>query len=204
MSGGLAIFMSLNILKIKSDSSYGGFTLIEIMVAVSIFVIVALIATGAFITANRVNQKAQAIKLVVDNLNFAIDSMVIKIRRGDQLRCYNNVESALNFSSGESCLTGAPMISFVSKPGPTEYGNRFAYRLNGNKLQYCSFTDGSGTCDFQDITTGDVVIDHMSFKVFSVGSSAVGNPLVAVSLSAHTTVGGSLTKFALQTAASVR
>jgi len=59
-----------------------GFTLVEIMVAVSIFAIVATIAVGALLSANAVNQKAQAIKLAMDNLNFAVDSITIRMRQG--------------------------------------------------------------------------------------------------------------------------
>src|SRR3990167_5891431 len=64
-----------------------GFTLIEIMVAVSIFAIVAVITTGALVTANNTNRKAQAIKLAIDNLNFAVDSMVLNLGNGGRYHC---------------------------------------------------------------------------------------------------------------------
>lgn len=64
-----------------------GFTLIEIMVAVSIFAIVAVITTGALVTASEVNRKAQAIKIAMDNVSFAMDSMVANLREGSRFGC---------------------------------------------------------------------------------------------------------------------
>lgn len=66
----------------KKDQKQKGFTLIEIMVSVSIFIVVAFVVSSVFLTTNAATKKAQAIKIAMDNLNFALDSMVFKIREG--------------------------------------------------------------------------------------------------------------------------
>ena len=66
---------------------FKGFTLIEMMVSVSIFAIVALITSGALVTASNVNRKAQAIKLAMDNISFAMDSMVLNFREAADFNC---------------------------------------------------------------------------------------------------------------------
>ena len=52
------------------QSKQTGFTLIETMVSMAIFVIVAMVITTVFITIIDANRKAQSIRLVMDNLNF--------------------------------------------------------------------------------------------------------------------------------------
>jgi len=67
-------------LKIKNKKS--GFTLIELMVSVSIFLIVAFVVTSVFITALDAYRKAKQISFLVDNLNYSFDRMVINLREG--------------------------------------------------------------------------------------------------------------------------
>lgn len=71
-----------NLFNHKQKKQNRGFTLVEMMVSVSIFVVVAMIASGAFITMAEAQRKAQAIKLVVDNVNFALDSIVTPMKTG--------------------------------------------------------------------------------------------------------------------------
>ncbi len=66
----------------SSSSNHKGFTLIELMVALSIFSIVSFVATSTIITVMNSYRKAQNVKLLVDNLSFALDSMSFKIREG--------------------------------------------------------------------------------------------------------------------------
>ena len=50
-----------------------GFTLIEMMVAVSIFVIVAFIVTVTFINLTAAYRYSQGMQQIIDNLNFSLD-----------------------------------------------------------------------------------------------------------------------------------
>src|SRR3989344_7779722 len=86
--------------KLQANS---GFTLIEIMVSVSIFVVVAMITTGALITISDVNRKAQAIKIAMDNVSFAMDSMVTNLREGANYHCLTDTTGSLS-----SYLTNSP------------------------------------------------------------------------------------------------
>jgi hypothetical protein len=71
------------------------------MVAVSIFLIVAFITTSAFLTTNAAHRKAQAIKLAMDNLNFAMDSMALKIREGTHYG-YGINDGSFSFTSASA------------------------------------------------------------------------------------------------------
>lgn len=57
-----------------------GFTLIELMVSVSIFVVVLLLTVGAVISILDSNRKAQSISSVMDNLNGALENMTRTIK----------------------------------------------------------------------------------------------------------------------------
>ncbi len=88
--------------KILVKNNQSGFTLVEMMVAVGIFVIVAFIVTSTFLTLAEANRKAQNIRLVMDNLNFAIDSMALKMREGNTYTCDDGGNSCDSFQFSRS------------------------------------------------------------------------------------------------------
>src|SRR3989344_3612671 len=70
--------------KIKTSS---GFTLIEMMTSVSIFIIVMTISMGAVLGIFNANEKVGTLKAVMDNLNFAVETMSREIRFGSRYHC---------------------------------------------------------------------------------------------------------------------
>ena len=52
-----------------------GFTLIELMVSVTIFIIVMVIALGSLLSISEAERKAEQLKTVMNNLNFGLESM---------------------------------------------------------------------------------------------------------------------------------
>lgn len=64
-----------------------GFTLVEIIVAMMIFAIVAVVALAAMVRILDANKKAQAIQDAVTNLSFALDDMTREVRTGSSLYC---------------------------------------------------------------------------------------------------------------------
>ncbi len=71
-------------------SSNKGFTLIEMMVAVTIFSIVTLIVSGAFIVLADIYRQVQSNRAVIDNLNLAMDTMTLQIREGKEYEIIND------------------------------------------------------------------------------------------------------------------
>lgn len=64
-----------------------GFTLIEMIVASSVFIIIMLIVVGGLISLNNESRKSRSIRLVTDNLSAAIDSMSRAVRMGSYYHC---------------------------------------------------------------------------------------------------------------------
>lgn len=83
-----------------------GFTLIELMVAISIFTIVMMVAMGAVFSVVSANRKSQSINVVVNNLNFAFESMIRDMRTGSNYQ-------VSNCDNTDECLT----VSFRNREG---------------------------------------------------------------------------------------
>ena len=63
-------------------SENGGFTLIELMVALGVFMVVMTITLSAFLNIIDIQKKTEAFRKVNDNLNFAMEAMMREIREG--------------------------------------------------------------------------------------------------------------------------
>jgi len=168
-----------------------GFTLVEMMVAVSIFVIVAFIVTSAFLVLADANRKAQNIRLVMDNLNFAIDAMALKMREGSNFSCVITGNSS-------SCDN----ISFTSFDG-IRYTYCFAHDPEIDRGRIWSTANGGGACGTGSTPLTAPQIDVDSFRVLlNVG---LANPLRAAVLIRGTAGSGrTLTSFNIQTTVSER
>lgn len=70
-----------------STQSHTGFTLIEVMVSVSIFAIILTIGIGSLLTINNAYRKSQSERIVIDNIQFAMESMSREIRVGTKFVC---------------------------------------------------------------------------------------------------------------------
>lgn len=76
-----------------------GFTLIEIIVSLSIFTIVAVIAVGALLKVVDANKKSQTLKTSINNINFVLDTMSREIRTGNNYYCQSGSSFVMNSSS---------------------------------------------------------------------------------------------------------
>ncbi len=68
-------------------SANQGFTLVEMIVSLAIFAIVATVAIGALLVLVGTNQRLQGEQSVMTNLSFALDSMTREIRTGAAYYC---------------------------------------------------------------------------------------------------------------------
>lgn len=99
-----------------------GFTLIEMIMSVAVFTVVALIAAGALLAIADANRKAQAFKSVVNNLNFVLESVARNLRTG-------SAYSPADFIRG-NCTSGyISGISFISQDGIA-----VSYYLKGTQI----------------------------------------------------------------------
>ncbi len=191
-------------LKLQFKNKKNGFTLVELIVSLGLFTIVVMIATGAMLSLSDTNRKVKTMRIAMDNLNLALESMSREIRMGSVYTCNPNLSSPpINLSLGDAgvdCTGGDSSLAFLSKDDSTTW----AYRLNGSVVQQ-SKNGGSG---FSDITAVNIVIDELRFYVrgaetgTGVGSE-INHPYIVISL-AGTVSNKSSTSFRIQTTVTQR
>ena len=84
-----------------------GFTLIEMIVALALFAIVAVVALGALMKIISANKKAQSLQSAITNINYALESISREMRVGSNFSCIANPSSytvsSLDSVSVEDC-----------------------------------------------------------------------------------------------------
>ncbi len=210
-----------------------GFTLIEIIVSLAIFTVVAVVAVGAFLKIIDANKKAQTLQTAMNNINFALESMVREIRVGSNYYCYQDVSGTINFPitsvTNTSCATASAYnaVAFKSAdkgvyssghPGETcnlvhayRYVSSTGY-VEKAEQKYCDDVVGLGTTQqtgyapFFELTASDLKIDKFTIKVDSLSPASPNaiQPKLFILISGHSGSGKSASYFNVQTSASQR
>ncbi len=161
------------------------------MVSVAIFAIVMTISLGALLSMSESDRKAQTFKSVINNLNFAMDSMSRSIRTGQVYHCD---ASQTPITSTRDC-TGTPSSSFAFLPA--DGSNTLIYKLESSNATLCGQPSARVGCivrstdsgaNYASITSPEVYVDVLNFYVTG---SAVGDgvqPKVTILISGVVTV----------------
>ena len=137
-----------------------GFTLIEIMVSVSIFAIILLISSGSIYTIFDANGKSQNLRSVMDNLNYTLESMTRTIRFGYDYHCDRGVTPTY---LPRDCGSGASSLVLVA-----DSGSEIIYDLNNGRITRSI----NGATN--DMTSSDVTVSTLTFWV--LGSDPYCSP----------------------------
>ncbi len=164
-----------------------GFTLIEIIVSVGIFAIVMTVALGALLSINVANQRAQAVRIVIDNVNFALDSMAREMRLGSNYHCGTDITpgAEISFSTANCSGAGLTGIAFVSSQQ-----TQIQYRLGSAATSPCptgAICVSEGESGFSALTSPEVAATGLSFVVTGTGSDDK-QPQVILSVSGTASV----------------
>ena len=140
----------------------GGFSLIELMVSLSVFAIVMVVSTGTLITLIDANAKAQALNSAMTNLSFALDSITREVRMGYKYYCYTPTGTLhsgddLPNSDTKDCAGGGNAIAFNRERDVKHMG----YRLNGTMIEQKI----EGETNWMPLTADDVVIETFELVV---------------------------------------
>ncbi|MBY0539405.1 prepilin-type N-terminal cleavage/methylation domain-containing protein [Patescibacteria group bacterium] len=181
-------------------SSHRAFTLIELMVAVSIFAIVMLIGVGALLSLVETNRRAQAINSVMNNLNAAVESMSRSMRVGTSYYCSNSSipPAPATLDDPQDCPDdGGVLLAFESAEGDSSESNdQIVYRLNGTQLERSLFSGASNT--WVALTAPEVSIDTFDFFVIgSVRGDGI-QPRILMRIKGSASVPGGSTQFTIQ------
>ncbi len=202
------INMKNNFLKVNKILSYpkkNGFTLIELMVSISVFMMIMLVAVGSLFLVLDTSKQARALRYAMDNVNFAMDSISRSLRMGENYTCgdSSDLRSSVNGNlEPESCLflgdnTG---IFFIPQNGGSS--DRIGYLKNGDSIERCSYTGGSLSC--VNMISEDVTIQDFRFIVRGAESDNVQPAVLIIMKGVVSLQNGKQVDFGLQTLASQR
>lgn len=159
----------------KNVQLHKGFTLMEVMVAVSIFAIVVTVGIGALLTINNSYRKAQTSRQAIDSLTYILESMSRSIRTAQSW------DSAINTNE----------FSFVDQDGiPVVY----SYLPEGVFM----IKDGVSN----KLNPSNVTIDSMLFTQF--GGVMGHQSYLQINIIGTVTSGRDVSKFSFQTGVSKR
>lgn len=190
----------------ENSPSEMGFTLIEVMVSLALFTIVVMISLSSLTAMVNANQKAQALKSVLNNLNFALENMERSIRVGRRYHCELDPDPSIPYSPAvlgvpQDCINGK-LIAFESSKGSSaDINDQVAYRLMGEQIEISK--DSAAT--WLPLTSGRVTVESLSFTVEGSNFTDGSQPLVIITLKVSTGPSAkTFTTLSIQTSASQR
>lgn len=189
----------------KHNRSQAGFTLVELMVSLMIFVVVVLAAVGSLYTVNNASRKVQAMRSVLDNLTFALEAMSRTVRTSSSVVCGGSSNISGNPNCPFSSQANNDMLLVASTLGSEqliEY--RLGYHPNANGAIQKRIQEGGVWTNWISLTAPEINIDRLSFYVD--GADALDGKQTAVQffVQGEATANGESSPFAVQTYISER
>lgn len=183
-----------------------GFTLVELMVSLTIFTVVVLAAVGSLYTVNGASRKVQSMRSVLDNLTFALEAISRTVRTSSAVVC----GGSLNISGDPNCPFSAQAVNTMLLVDSTigvhqliEYRLGYPSGQTGGAIQKRYQENGIWT-NWVSLTAPEIDIDHLYFYVDGASSTDSSQASVIVFAQGTATAGGTTSPFAIQTYISQR
>lgn len=197
-----------------STHNQKGFTLIELLVSISLFIIIVMALVGSLYTVNDASRKVQAMRTVMDNLNFAMESMSRTVRTSENIsvtcsggvsNCWIDSGTAGYIMSMNSTLGQPEYVEYRWQRGADQKGAiwKRTAPLITTSVPYQPDIARQG--DWQAITSPEIDIEKAEFYITGVNPGDMLRPAVVVKMEGVATVkGGTTIPFAIQTYLSQR
>ena len=192
----------------RSSSKFTtGFTLVELMVATTVFVLIVVSSIGSLITLLGASKDSRSLRFAMDNVNFAMESMTRSIRMGVNYYCVSSGSIPTEITATLDCSSGGNLISFVPQTSLID-GNpyRTSYKLsqradNTYTIKRCI---GDLDSDCIEIISSDINIKKLKFFVNGSDPDDGVQASVYIMLKGTITYKGKESSFMIQTLASQR
>lgn len=146
--------------KISKQKDTQGFTLLEMLISITLFSMVVVIALSAVLTILDLNQKTQSLTAVTNSMNTALDSMVRLIKSGE--RGFSSGSSGAGCPDSEITFDFYDIDGIYGTAGDT-WEVTFQYDCDEEALFRSMVTSGSE--QFIRLTPEQVRITHAEFDV---------------------------------------
>lgn len=196
----------INISQVRVKSAYilhkRGFSLVEMLVAIGIFMSIMTIAVSSLISIIGATKKAQSIKSTIDSVTFALENISKDMRVGSDYRC--SADGVI-----KDCSAGGTVVRYTNA-----FGNQMTYTFNGKQSDsnigvLTVKTDSNAPVDLISQDANVNITDMKFYVIGAVNELASGptrtQPRVIVTISGLISIKGSAnTAFNLQTTISQR
>jgi len=181
------------------SNKVSGFTLVELMVSISIFMLIMTMAMGSLLVTLDAKKKSEALSFTMDNLNFALESMTRNLRMGTDYKCVGTDCPSVSFTPSAKIAGSTDKVTYsiISRGGsPVTY-----------TLQRCITKNANTDCT--DIIASNININNSSSRFYVKGAGIEPtNPQIQASvyikLSGSVKVKNDSIPFAIQTMVSQR
>lgn len=162
-----------------------GFTLVEMLVAVAVFMIIVAIGVGGFARALRTQREVAALIAAQSNASLALEQMAREIRTG-YLFC-NDPDPLRNGSPNFACFPHCTVATLGTTPTFTCDGFLDFYNANSENVEYATSTGNSlmrneNSAGFVPITGDNVSIKYLTFTIFGMKEGDNWPPRVTISM----------------------
>lgn len=188
----------------KQKNKESGFTLVELLVALTLFTFIMLACVTSLYAVNNAARKVNAIRGVLDNLNFAMESMSRTLRTSTTLVCDGtyNPEGFTNNCPFE----GGDPSSRISAHSTLGLETDVEYWLDSSTQQVMKRTfEGGVWTNSIAITAPEIDVQTLRFYVDGADDDDLKQPSVIIMMQGIATAStGDTTPFALHTFISQR
>jgi len=140
------------------------FTLIEMIISVSIFVLVLVIATNIYLVINNTQRKVVTMQRIQSDVRYLFEAIAQEIRLG-QINYDFYIDNGIDLhpSAGDDNT----VLAVVNRSGDSIF---FRLSSGGDKAQYCEI-DADNDCDllvednWQNVTPEGVEVEHLRFII---------------------------------------
>ncbi len=164
-----------------------GFTLIEMLVTVSLFAIIITIAVGGFTNAERTQRQVTSLISAQSNVSIALEQMSRDIRTGYYF-CHTPGDYTNTGVCNDPNNTSMPTCALVSSSpnSPLMCPSLNFYDANGNEINYSwnggALTESINSGPPQSITGNTVYVKYLKFQLFGQTEGDHWPPRITISL----------------------
>lgn len=156
-------------MRFNNKQRNSGFTLIELMIATSLFTIIMLMGVGSLVISSNSAKASQKLRITVDNVNFAMENMTRELRMGTSYECKTDFVNLAAASPTDCALGNTPGNIIAFNPQQTPGAPlRVSYQLKPrndvggtNSLERCEVN----VTPCSEIVSPDVDIKTLKFFV---------------------------------------
>jgi len=198
-----------------------GYTIIETMIAVALFLVVIMSGMNTLLSANLVNNKTAKMRSIMDNLSFIVEDISRNMRTGYTYRCYDfdawnqSYGGASELDTPDSCTNGQVIVfeEAYGITGPTNTDDQWVYKLEQQGAivgEYNIYKSINGGVTFVQLNSSEIILKAGSgFSVLgaeppSAPTSNTQQPLTIIRLVGEIHYKNIVTPFSLQTTVTQR